>query len=443
MLMLSKYARTPEVLGWRPQHVAEDDETVNTQTPEMQARIEKVSRVFLCPHPLYEPSFRGFLAKVMDDYLTLNRVAIELIRNHAGKVVQFRAVDAATILPTYRVLQRYIGVQMDLNPHPLAYDVAARLLERDTGMPILDSEYVCVMRGQLIGTFAPGELLVWEDMPVTDVRVIFPPSYCEKALEGIISWVYAFSYNRTYFSQGNPIEVILGISGDVQDDSFVALQEQLRENFSGIKGAWRVPLIQLPVDGQLSVLRLKENHREMQFSEWMATLEELACAIYRVSRRRVNADMRGQGGSLGIGKARQEEIEASKEESFKVHSAFLSEHFTQLMRLMDPELEFVWTGLDIENRPDEIKVEQVEVSTYRTINELRLKHGDEPFPEDKAWASIPLNPLVFQAEGLAGGAAGGGQDGQPGGPGDGTEDAGDDESDREDNAEAALAREES
>jgi len=414
MLMLSKYARTPEVLGWRPQHVAEEDETVDTTTSAMAARCESVARKFLVPHPLYEPSFRGFLSKVMDDYLTLNRVAIELIRNYKGEVVQFRTVDAATILPTYRILQRYIGVQMDTNPHPLAYDVAARLLERETGMPILDSEYVCVMRGQLIGTFAPGELLVWEDMPVTDVRVIFPPSYCEKALEGIISWIYAFSYNRTYFSQGNPIEVLLGISGDIQDDSFVALQEQLRENFSGIKGAWRVPLIQLPVDGQISVIRLKENHREMQFTEWMATLEEMACAIYRVSRRRVNADMRGQSGSLGIGRARQEEIEASKEESFKVHSAFLAEHFTQLMRLMDPDLEFVWTGLDIEKRADEIKVEQVEVTTFKTINELRMKHGDEPFPDDKSWSNLPLNPLIFQAEGLTGAGAGGGAQGGQG-----------------------------
>src|SRR4030095_4300566 len=153
MMMLSKYARTPEVLGWRPQQMAADDEAGNTETPERQARIEKVSRVFLCPHPLYEASFRGFLAKVMDDYLTLNRVAIELIRNHAGKVVQFRAVDAATILPTYRVLQRYIGVQMDVNPHPLAYDVAARLLERDTGMPYLNSADVSLPRGATSGSF--------------------------------------------------------------------------------------------------------------------------------------------------------------------------------------------------------------------------------------------------------------------------------------------------
>jgi hypothetical protein len=400
MLQLSKHAQTPELLGWRIQHSATEDETVDTDTPEIRSRIARITRQFEVPHPVYEYSFRGFLSRIMDDYLTLNRVAIELIRNPRGKVVQFRTVDAATILPTYRVLQRYVGGQMASGQPPLAYDVAARVLERETGYPILDSEYVCVMRGQLVGTFAPGELLVWEDMPITDVRVIFPPSYVEKALEGIISWLYAFHYNRTYFSQGNPIEVILGIAGDIQDDSFVALEDQLRENFSGIKGAWRVPLVQLPVDGMLSVVRLKENHREMQFSEWMATLEELVCAIYRVSRRRVNADMRGQSGSLGVGQARQEEIESSKEESFRIHRAFLEANLTYLVHLFDPDLEFTWTGLDAEDRSEEIKIEIQEMQNYRSIDEIRLGRGEEPYKQP--WAEIPMNALVFQAAGLTG-----------------------------------------
>jgi hypothetical protein len=414
ILQLSKHARTPEVLGWRIQHQDEDDETIDTTIPDLDRRCDKAARLLQVPHPIYEPSFRGFLAKVMDDYLTLNRVAIELVRNGKGQVVQFRAVDAATILPTYRVLQRYVGAEMSAGRHPLAYDVAARLLERDTGMPILDSEYVCVMRGQLVGTFAPGELLVWEDAQVTDIRVIFPPSYVEKALEGIISWIYAFQYNRTYFSHGNPIEVILGISGDIQDDSFVALQEQLRENFSGIKGAWRVPLVQLPVDGQLSVLKIKDTHEEMQFSDWMDTLSSLVCGIYRITPQRLNLQGRDQQNRAAWGQAQQEIIEGSKEEAFRIHSAFLAEKFTGLVRLFDSELEFVWTGLEVANRDEEIKIEVQELGNYRTINEIRIRHGDEPFPEEKAWSNLPLNPLVFQAEGLSGGMGGG-----PGGPGAG------------------------
>lgn len=411
ILQLSKQARTPEVLGWRVQHKAEDDETVDTDTPEIRKRCSGAEEFLECPHPMYEPDFRNFLSKVMDDYLTLNRVVIELMRDSRGRVRQFRAVDAATILPTYRLRQRFLGSQTEFGRQPLAWEVAARVMEQETGFPILDSEYVCVIRGQLVGTFASGELLVWEDMPVTDVRVIFPPSYVEKALEGIISWIYAFQYNRLYFSQGNPIEIILGISGDIQDDSFVALQEQLRENFSGIKGAWRVPLVQLPVDGQLSVLHMKQNHREMQFDEWMSTLASLVCGIYRLTPQRLNLHARDQENRGGMRQAQQHEmIEESKEESFQVHSAFLAQRLTHLVKLVDPDLEFVWTGLDIENRDDEIKVEVQEVTHYKTPNEMRRKHGDEPL--EGAWADLPLNPLIFQAEGLAMGGKGAGMGGE-------------------------------
>jgi hypothetical protein len=54
------------------------------------------------------------------------------------------------------------------------------------------------------------------------------------------------------------------------------------------------------------------------------------------------------------------------------------------------------------------------VTTFRTPNEMRIKHGDSPFPDDKKWADVPLNQLIYQAEGLAGGMGGG-----PGGPGGG------------------------
>jgi hypothetical protein len=416
ILQFSKNTRTPELPGWEVRHVDTQDESVNTVSRDVTQRIRRVTDLLKRPHPVFEPSFRGLLSKVMDDYLTINRVAIELMRDHRGAITQFRAVDGATILPTFRVLQRFIGLQQEWPSRFQAYDVAARLLERETGIPILDSEYVCVMRGQLIGSFAPGELLIWEDQPVTDVRVIFPPSYAEKALEGIVSWLYAFYANRNYFSHGNPTEVILGMKGDIQDDSFVAFEEQMRENFTGIKGFWRVPIVQLPIDGALEVIRLKENHREMQFAEWMATLQALVVSgIYRVSTKRIEVQAGGSEGQSLFAHKQVEYIEASKEESFKIHSAFLEDRFTYLVQLLDPDLEFHWTGLEVEDRQEEIKVEQIEVTTYRTVNELRRKHGDVPFTGDDAqWADLPLNALIYQAKGLSGPAASAG-DGAPGG----------------------------
>lgn len=417
LLQLSAYARSPQDLGWRIEHHAAHDDRRNTDTPEIRERCERVRRLFQCPHPIHEPTFSGFIAKALKDHLTLNRVVIELIRDRRQRVVQFRCVDGATILPTYRVIQRFVAGRDDLNPtRPEAYEVGAKLLEQETGMPIADSEYVCVIRGQLVGTFGPGELLVWEFDPSSDVRDIFSPSYVEKALEGIISWLHAFHYNRNYFTVGNPIEVILGITGEIEDDSFVTLQETLRENFSGLKGAWRVPLVQLPTDQTMQVIKLKENHKDMEFMQWMNSLISLVCAIYRKDPSRIYCTgMTHQGGAL-FEHTRDKEIESSEEEGFEINRAFFGENLSYLAMLIDADLRFLWSGLDVEDRDAELRIETEEVQHFKSIDDVRQSRGEKPY--NKPWSTVPLNPLIFQAEGIGGGGMPGGEPGKGQGPED-------------------------
>jgi len=410
---LAPYAPTRKDLGWRiePRGIRDADDPraldahVRDTSPELAARRDVVQARLECPHPLYEQTFAGFLQKILKDHLTINRVVIELIRNQRGQVVQFRAIDGATILPTYCILERFIEQRAWGAGKPMGYETAARMLEQETGHPVRDAEYVCVMRGQLVGTFAPGELLVWEFDPSTDIREIFAPSYVEKALEGIISWLYAFAYNKNYFQVGNPIEVILGISGAIEDDSFVALQEQLRENFSGLKGAWRVPLVQLPVDGMLSVIKLKENHKDMQFMEWIDVLISLVCAVYRKHPNRIYFAGKANEGTMLFEHSKEAEIEASEEEGFRNNRIFFGQHLDNLVRLLDPKMTFTWSGLDVEDEQGQITIETQEVTHYLSIDKLLERKGEEPYRQP--WSQVPLNALVFQAAGLTGGGPGG------------------------------------
>ena len=118
ILQLSEYARAVKQVGWKIQHVQSDREDIDTDTPQIQDRCARVAKLLRKPHPTLEPDFRGFLSRVMDDYLTINRVAVELMRDQRGRVVQFRAIDGATILPTMALLQRYIALQGISCPRP-------------------------------------------------------------------------------------------------------------------------------------------------------------------------------------------------------------------------------------------------------------------------------------------------------------------------------------
>ena len=67
ILKFSKNARTPELPGWEIRHVEAEDESVNTDTPEITQRIRRATAFLKKPHPVLEPlGFRGFLNKVMD-----------------------------------------------------------------------------------------------------------------------------------------------------------------------------------------------------------------------------------------------------------------------------------------------------------------------------------------------------------------------------------------
>lgn len=413
-LQLAPYAPTRQDLGWRvePQQTQRQQaarergaQVPMNLSPEMQARQQLLQNRMTCPHPLYEPTFAGFLSKILKDHLTINRVVVELIKDQRGRTVQFRAIDGATILPTYAVLERFIAQRFMGTGKPIGYETAAMQLEQETGHPIRDAEYVCVIRGQLAGTFPHGQLLVWEFDPSTDIREIFAPSYVEKALEGIVSWLYAFQYNKTYFMVGNPIEVILGISGAIEDDSFVALQEQLRENFSGLKGAWRVPVVQLPVEGQMSVIKLKENHRDMQFMEWIDVLISLVCAVYRKHPNRIYFSGKAHEGTAIFEHSREAEIESSEEEGFVNNRIFFGSHLDSLVKLLDQDMAFTWSGLDLDDRQAQIAIETQEVTHYVSVDEMRERKGEQPFGQP--WSKLPLNPLIFQAAGLTGGTPGG------------------------------------
>jgi hypothetical protein len=141
----------------------------------------------------------------------------------------------------------------------------------------------------------------------------------------------------------------------------------------------------------------------MQFDKWMESLISNATAIYGMHPLEINHGGQQQRQSIMSQANREQEMEASGADGLATVLGFLAECFTQLVSMVDPDFEFNWSGLDIEDRQEEIKIETQEIATYRTIDEIRQRRGEEPFAQP--WSEVPLNSLVFQAAGLTGMAA--------------------------------------
>src|SRR5262249_18238070 len=70
---LTPYAPTRQELGWRieplnvhiPSHSREIDAHVRALSPELAQRRAIVQARMECPHPVYEPTFSGFIQKIL------------------------------------------------------------------------------------------------------------------------------------------------------------------------------------------------------------------------------------------------------------------------------------------------------------------------------------------------------------------------------------------
>jgi hypothetical protein len=127
----------------------------------------------------------------------------------------------------------------------------------------------------------------------------------------------------------------------------------------------------------------------------MTSLVSLVCAVYRKEPARIYYAGRNTQGTALFEHTKEAEIESSQEEGFRNNRAFFGEQMNRLVRLMDPDLRFEWSGLEVEDHEAQLRIETQEVQHFKAIDEIRLQKGEKPYKE--WWSQVPLNPLVFQA----------------------------------------------
>src|SRR3989344_1610612 len=382
--------------GFEIVHKDENNPEIDTKKIEnLKERKAKILELFECPHPVNEPTFSGFCTKLVSDLLTINRPAVELIRDDSGQVIHFGAIDGAIILPTLRFLHQFQRSNSAFGSNRFQLDVAIQDFYRREKIDLSGAEWVIVRNGTVEGAVPPGEILVTPIENTTNIdQVGFPPSYLEEAIIGVISFCNAFSYNTSYFDRGQMAEIILGISGDFDDDSFLAFQDQMREGHTGVDGAWKVPVIRLDSQDQIRVVDLKKSNRDMEFKEFLGSVIELTTAVYRMHPSNINwSAAPGERPMFDQGKLT--EIETAEEEGLYTLLFQIELICNRIIKANDLDLRFRWVGLTKDEAISEEELRGREISTWKTVDEIRIELGKKPF--NQPWSKIPANPTVFGA----------------------------------------------
>ncbi len=335
-----------------------------TATPEQLETIRDMyGFIQSCGDPRldFENNFEGFLRMLVRDSLTFDAACFEIVRTRAGQVCGFSNVDASTIR-------------------------RARLSEEEKKNGRRDADgvhFVQVVNNKIAAEFGVKDLCYGVRRPRTDIKF---RGYGEPELElciGLLTnMLNAEAYNAANFTNGISATGIVAVKTAMNPQLFRAFRREFYQMLSGSTNAKKTPLIQLNPDSDEDVkaINLSATNKEMEFQSWLNHVMKQICAIWAIDPVEVGFSFgdTGVSSSLSQGGPAQKVL-MSRERGLRPLLRAISYWINKyIITEMDPDLEFVFVGLDNESPADILKMDIDKVKSFMTINEVRATYDMPP-----------------------------------------------------------------
>lgn len=328
---------------------------------------------FLLPNerPRDRDSFRTFLKKGVRDVLTYDQFVFEKLRDRRGRPSRFICLPSETIRPAV-IDTEHLNTQ--------------ELRERVS--------YVQVYENTVIAEFTHDEVAWCVMNPRSDLRTNgFGFSPIEQIVRLVTAWLFGFTYNQNFFTQGSAIKGLLNVKGTIPDKQMKAFRRQWYAMISGVENAWRTPILN---SEDVQWVSMHSNNREMEFSAWMDWITKLICAVYGVDPIEINFQFgnTGQSSTLNAG-SQEEKFVESKDKGLMP----LVEHVTDVVNQhliweLEEDFEFAFGGLTAD--PKEEREGRIsEGKAYRTVNEVRAQEDLAPLPGELGNVILESNWLQW------------------------------------------------
>jgi len=335
-----------------------------------------------------EPNMAGFMSKVIEDLLVINRPCIELGLDALNTPRAFGAIDGANVVPTFSALKYLATINKDM-PRDFMNNWSnyRRNLQMMSDKYKVDlderTEYIYLTNGRPTAGFRHNELIVAPQFPTTDVKYVgYPPSMVEASIHIILAEILAMKGNSVFFEYGQMAEVIIAAKGNQKDQHITNLVDILKSNMSGVMGMHRVPVIATPGGKEdIDVIPLKKNANDMLFDIYIQKLTNLACAVFSMHPSEINEAPRAGDNSGSLNQASQsKQINMAQEQGLEA----MLEHIKT--SIFDPILERIDPDLCLEWEYGESEAEKLDLvtkyGTISTVNERRTMMGLDPISEE-------------------------------------------------------------
>jgi len=331
--------------------------------------------------------FKSFLRKFTRDSIELDQACAEVVRNRKGIPAEFYCLDGATI----RLADVPPGAETQVNPDAV--------------------KYVQVYDEIIIAEFSAQDLIFGVRNPRSDIRVNgYGFAEVEMLIAVVTASLWAFNYNRLFFSQGTAAKGILNFKGSVPDSKIDSFRRAWQMMLSGVNNAWRTPMTNVD---ELQWINLAQNNRDMEYSAWMDWLIKVTAAVYQLDPAEINFSYgnTGQPGQM-FSTPVDQKMKQSKDRGLRPLLDDIAQWLNvNLIWRLDPRYKLCFMGLDAKSAGDAADLGKKRVTYLQTVDELRAEDDLAPLPEGKGEAILDPTWLQFaQAKDMA-------KQGQQGPPG--------------------------
>lgn len=314
---------------------------------------------------LNRDGFDQFIRKILRDSLTYDQACFEVVPDRLNRPAEILAVDASTI-------------------RAASHDIDNDLYSQYTNSGSKNVSWVQVIDGTIQSAFTSEELAFGVRNPRTDVDLQpYGFSELEQLIHQITSHLFAEEYNSRYFSQGGTTKGILNIKSDANAadrESIESFKRQWKAQVSGLYGAWKTPILQVP--NGLEYINVSQSNREMEFEKWMNYLINICCAVYQIDPAEVNFPNNGGVGGTGASMmegSNEQRLKNSKDKGLRPLLRFVEELINKyVISRFSSDFVFCFSGLDNKSDKEIADLDASAVKVYKTVNEIRAEHDKEP-----------------------------------------------------------------
>jgi len=333
----------------------------------------------------------------------------EIVPDLSGKPFEFLAIDGATI--------RIAATDEDWGFDPIQYrssragrfqnETQDSLYGGDTSFnPRLDPrrryypaqgfgpvKFVQVVRGQIQTLYRDKELAFCMMNPTTDIyRNGYGVSNFEMLVLIITAHLYAEQYNLNAFTQGSMPKGLLNIKGaNVDDDYLESFKRQWQANVTGTQNAFRTPVM---MSDAIEYVNLQKTNLEMEYQRWLEYLIRTTCSVCGIDPGEVGYEFTGaEQTNIKFDTQAVHKLQKSKDRGLRPLLRYYAKTLTKhIISPFDDMLFLDFVGLDELTQKEAQELRQTEVTTHKTVNEVRVDEGLDPLDD----GDVVLNATFLQ-----------------------------------------------